>query len=151
MSGPTYENETPQFELELLPEGTRVEDIEQTVTATFAFVQNEAGEILTLKNERGRDIPGGHLDGDETVIEATHREVLEEGCVSITDLELFAVIKNGPTAMAVFRAKPTEIHKFKPDEVDPTSDRAWMTKADFRAEYSGGDTDMMDRLLAALP
>lgn len=151
MSETGHENTPPRFELAFAEDGIALETAPETITATFAFVQDEKGNLLTLQNERGWDIPGGHLDEGETLLDATHREVLEESCVTIKDVEFFALIKNGDTAMSVFLAKPDEIKEFVPNEEDPTSDRTWMSIEDFKLAYSGGDKTMMFNLLAKLP
>lgn len=145
-----YENAPSKFELEFASDGASLESNEAKITATFVFVENEERKILVMKNERGWDIPGGHLEDGEELMAATDREVMEEASVSIKDAELLAFIKNGPTAMAVFKAKPAEVHEFVVNEVDPTSDRTWMDRDSFMEVYSGGDKTMMRQLLDAL-
>ncbi len=150
MSETSYENTPSRFELIFANDGARLELAPGTITATFAFVLNEEGKLLTLQNERGWDIPGGHLDEGESVVDAMHREVLEEACVTIKDLKFFAFIKNNDTAMSVFTARPNEEKEFVPNAEDPTSDRTWMDIEDFKQVYSGGDKTMMFNLLSSL-
>jgi len=151
MSDSGYEDNPTKFKLGFAGDGFSLETSTEKVTATFAFVRDAMGKILTLKNERGWDIPGGHLDGDESVIDATHREVLEEASVTIKDLRFFAFILNGDTAMSVFTAVPDEIREFVVHEDDPTSDRTFMDVDKFMGVYSGGDKTMMKGLLDRLP
>lgn len=151
MSEIGYESNPSRFQLAFAEDGAAIEAATETITATFAFVINSNGELLTLQNERGWDIPGGHIDDDEGVLDATHREVLEEACVTISDPQFYAFIKNGDTAMAVFLAKPDEEREFVPNSEDPTSDRTWMKIDDFKQVYSGGDKTMMFSLLDRIP
>ena len=151
MTESDYVNTPSSFELLFAKDGISLETTAEKITATFAFVQNDDREILVMKNERGWDIPGGHLDENEDVLDATHREVLEEACVTIKNVGFFALIKNADTAMSVFRAEPVEEKEFVQNIEDPTSDRTWMSADQFMKVYSGGDKVMMSGLLAELP
>jgi len=112
MSDAAYEDTPSRFQLAFADDGYSLETATARVTATFAFVRDAMGKLLALKNERGWDIPGGHLDEGESVIEATHREVLEEASVTIRNLSFFAFILNGDTAMSVFTAEPDELKEW---------------------------------------
>lgn len=58
------------------------------------------GQILLIKRadsllEGGKwALPGGFLDRDETTIDATKREVMEESGYEVTDITLFRIIDN---------------------------------------------------------
>lgn len=151
MSDSGYENNPSGLKLVFADDGYSLETATEDVTATFALVRDALGKLLVLKNERGWDIPGGHLDSGETVIEATHREVLEEASVTIKNLNFFAFLLNGDTAMSVFTAEPDEIREFVIHEEDPTSDRTFMDAEEFMSVYSGGDKVIMKGLLDRLP
>lgn len=151
MSDSSYEDIPSRFKLAFAEDGYSLEAATEKVTATFAFVRDEMGKILALKNERGWDIPGGHLDDGESVIDATHREVLEEASVTIVNLQFFGFILNGDTAMSVFTADLDELKDFVVNDEDPTSDRTFMDTEEFMDVYSGGDKVMMRGLLDHLP
>ena len=59
------------------------------------FDQND--NILTIKNSRGIDIPGGHAESGETVKQTIIREAREEAGAVIDDIQLIKKIqtKNG--------------------------------------------------------
>lgn len=146
-----YSTNSAKFRLIFAEDKPGIDKNLSNVTATFAFVRDEEGKLLVLKNERGWDIPGGHLNDGESILEATHREVLEESCVTIDNLKLYAIIMNGNTSMTVFTAEPNEVREFVQNEEDPTSDRTFMDIDDFMRVYSGGDKNLMYNLIAKLP
>lgn len=61
------------------------------LAAVFAFIFNEAGELLMIQQKDGRwNIPGGGAEAGETIEQTAIREVMEEACVEITNLEVVA-------------------------------------------------------------
>jgi 8-oxo-dGTP pyrophosphatase MutT (NUDIX family) len=54
------------------------------VSAVIGAVQIN-GKILAVKNPRGWDFPGGHVERNESPEEALARECLEEGAVTIAN------------------------------------------------------------------
>jgi 8-oxo-dGTP pyrophosphatase MutT (NUDIX family) len=148
-NGPEYAKNPAAFVVEFV-ENPDFEQLPEKITAAFAFVMNDDKSLLVMQNERGWDIPGGHMEGDESVVQAAHREVLEEACVEIDDVAPFAVIKNDSTAMAIFTARPQKINTFIPDPTDPTSNRRFMNAIEFTKAYSGGDKKTMGILIDEL-
>jgi len=66
--------------------------------AAFAFIFNERGEILLLReNSRKKkydwDMPGGTLEQEETPLAGLHREVREETGLAIEVLHPFCFLK----------------------------------------------------------
>jgi len=63
------------------------------VSAVFliAFFNNK---ILSIRNERGWDIPGGHLKDNETLLEGLKRETLEEAGASFKNARVFATLSS---------------------------------------------------------
>jgi len=57
------------------------EDTRQSAKA----VMHRNGKVLLLKNERGWDLPGGHVKKDENMLQALKREVYEETGLDIFD------------------------------------------------------------------
>lgn len=66
------------------------------------------GLLLAIRHEeRGVDIPGGHLEPGESPLQALAREVLEEACATITDVrELGAVVVEQVDPFRVSRYPP---------------------------------------------
>lgn len=66
-----------------------------SAVAGIFFDQN--GNILTIKNSRGTDIPGGHTENGETVKQTIIREAREEAGAIIDNVQLIKKIqaKNG--------------------------------------------------------
>jgi len=57
------------------------EDLSRSVKA----VMHRNGKVLLLKNEKGWDLPGGHMKKDEDILSALKREVFEETGLDIMD------------------------------------------------------------------
>lgn len=62
-----------------------------TSVHVFAFLDNQL--LFTKHPERDWDIPGGHIEKNETPRVALEREVYEETCVKLTNLQVFGYIK----------------------------------------------------------
>jgi ADP-ribose pyrophosphatase YjhB (NUDIX family) len=61
------------------------------VSAVFLLAMND-DLILAVRNERGWDIPGGHVAPDETPTQALARETLEEAGATFSWAEPFATV-----------------------------------------------------------
>lgn len=57
-------------------------------TVTVGVVFHHNGVIMT-RNHRGWELPGGHIESEETLEEALFREVEEEGGIKIDNYSLF--------------------------------------------------------------
>lgn len=130
-----------------LPQPNRVElhfnssvpDLEK-VAAVFVYAFNENGELLMVQEHKGTwDIPGGGREHDESIEETAKREVLEEACTIIRDIQITGyqrLLVEGqkpdnyrrpyPEAYEVFvSATVSEEHPFTPS--DEMTDRRYFT------------------------
>jgi len=64
----------------------------ERVSAVF-MIAFEAQRVLAIKNERGWDIPGGHVEPGETVNDAMRRELIEEGGATVESPVPFATVQ----------------------------------------------------------
>ncbi len=65
----------------------------ELLSAVF-LIALDGSKILAVKNERGWEIPGGHIEEGETEEEALIREVKEEAGASFHDQKLLAIIES---------------------------------------------------------
>ena len=108
-----------------------------TSVCTLCFSGNK---LLMIKHdERGWDIPGGHIEPGESLEEALRREVLEEAGATLSECKCFAHFKfqlNGPKPpdfkypypagyIVLYLSKLRSLNEFKGEF--ETSDRALMT------------------------
>lgn len=100
-------------------------------SAAFAILFNKEGKLLlTLETDRGWDVPGGHIEDGEDLIQALSREVIEEAGVTIKNPKLFAYLQiemhempenyKYPqiSAMPFFVADIDSVNEFVPNEED---------------------------------
>ena len=64
------------------------EDITDVSTRVKALIINSDKEILLGKSDISYQFPGGHLEDNESLIEALKREVLEETWIGLSDEEI---------------------------------------------------------------
>lgn len=79
-------------------------DLPRHVVVVGALVRNEANEVLLIRHHRrGWEIPQGKVEEGEGLIEALHREVLEETGIEIEPGPLAAIFsKTTPPAAVIF-------------------------------------------------
>lgn len=66
---------------------------QEFISSVFLIALNES-KILAIKNDRGWDIPGGHVEQGETSEETLIREVEEEAGASFSNAKLLAIVES---------------------------------------------------------
>jgi 8-oxo-dGTP diphosphatase len=93
----------------------------ELLSAVF-LIAIDGDKILAIENERGWEIPGGHIEKGETHEEALIREVQEEAGASFRDAKLFSIIgsdnqdKYKDTVMLVYVTKNFKLGEFTSSE-----------------------------------
>ena len=103
-----------QFTHRLLS-STEAPPTKEKVSAVF-LVAFQVGKLLSIQNERGWDIPGGHIEGDEEPFEALQREVLEEAGAEVRSAVPYAILSSvsSPKVMLFFASDDISLAKFIP-------------------------------------
>jgi 8-oxo-dGTP pyrophosphatase MutT (NUDIX family) len=117
------------------------------ITAVF-LVAFRNSRMLAIRNERGWDLPGGHLEPDEDLITALKREVREEAGVVFTDAFPYAELSMGRRhSMLVYVTAAYEmIAEWQPYE--DCLERAELEPERF-LEWYHGDKEYMRTLINA--
>ena len=63
---------------EINVENVKIKEIDEQVTRVKAFIVNSRNEILVASSNGGCQLPGGHVEIGENLIDAVKREVFEE-------------------------------------------------------------------------
>ncbi len=101
----------------------------------------EGTKILAIKNEKGWDIPGGHIEEGESYQEALVREVAEEAGAIFSDPKLLAIVESDnqdvykDKVMFIFTTDNFELGEFTPSE--DALDREVIEIKDFLERYEG--------------
>lgn len=89
----------------------------QKHTQVSAYVFNQNGQLLIVRNENTWTIPGGHPEANETPMQTLNREVMEETCCTVKNAKYLGaveVIENGETYYQLrYFANVDEILPFK--------------------------------------
>ena len=128
----------------------KIRSIPKNVTAVCGFVHidNSFDSIVAIvNNKRGVDVPGGHLEKDETPKNAFKREVLEEACVKLGEIKPFALLESDrdiEKSFIVFYFSVGIMLPFNPSV--EVSRRQIMLYKDFIKNYCGNKS-LMEALL----
>ena len=86
-------------------------------TQVSGYVFNEKGQLLIVKNGENWTIPGGHPEAGENYLETLNRELWEEACVTLKDINYLGaveVVENGETYYQLrCTAYLKDLHEFK--------------------------------------
>lgn len=107
-----------------------------TVSAVFlvGFID---GKIIAAKNERGWDVPGGHVDAsDSDLIFSLKREVDEESGVIVDNIKPYAVLQfeGKEKVMLFYTSKNCKLVEFVPKE--DAFERKLMSVTEFISKYN---------------
>jgi 8-oxo-dGTP diphosphatase len=118
-----------------------LQEATNSVVSAKAIITDEDGKILILRRtddlyEGLWDLPGGHIEENETKEDALKREVHEETTLEIDNIKSVKTITCNGHKVAIFTAKAkgldVELHKnFNPDVKKPEhSEYRWLTYKD---------------------
>lgn len=69
-------------------------------TQVSGYIFNDKNEMLIVKGGKVWTVPGGHPEAGETKEETLHREIMEEACITLKDVNYLGaveVVENGET------------------------------------------------------
>lgn len=117
----------------------------ETISAVFLIAFHK-GKVLSIQNERGWDIPGGHLEENENPVVGLRREVLEEAGVLVKVAKPYAVLSSPPSpkVMLFFVSDSIELVQFVPTE--DALDRALLNPDELIGRYYG-DKELLRTLI----
>lgn len=98
------------------------------LVAAGVAVMNGAGELLLLRRPDGEwDLPGGHMEAGESLLETATRELFEETGFAVDVLEMFGLAsgkdtfypkRNAYYVTAVYLAKGEGAARLSPEHTD---------------------------------
>ena len=111
------------MKITLIPKGSIIKKSEVSAVFLIGFIGEK---IVACRNERGWDIPGGHLENEEELIDGLRREAEEEAGVSFVDAMPYAKSSTSNKGkykdkyMVVFVSNSCKLEDFtpKPDALE---------------------------------
>lgn len=81
--------------------------VREKISAVFLIAFSDE-KVLSIRNERGWDIPGGYLEAGEELLEGLRREVAEEAGASFETAHPYAILSSsGQEKVMVFYVSPS--------------------------------------------
>lgn len=123
----------------------------QHVIVVSCLVRNRDNSILCVKHrKRGWEIPQGRVEQGEALLDALHREVMEESGVTIDGPRLAAVWSKLSEPQAVIHGFVAEHVDGQPTPSEETPEVAWLSEAEAKARVEHPvNRDRLHDLLAA--
>lgn len=118
---------------------------DKAISAVIGLVFDASGKLLLIKNKRGWDFPGGHIEPNEKPEEALRREVMEEASVTIKDLHPFLSAGND-RVMIFYSALLEKSYPFQ--NKYETSERKFIDVSSFEEMYTGGMPELANYALS---
>ncbi len=117
----------------------------ENVSAVFLIAFFD-GKVLSARNERGWDIPGGHLEKGEDLLQCLCREIEEEAGVLVSGAIPFATLSSpvSPKIMLFFASRSCTISTFVPKK--DAMERDLLEVDDLLSRYHG-DKDLLRFLI----
>lgn len=131
----------------LIPKGAIIKKSEVSAVFLIGFIGDK---IIACKNERGWDIPGGHLEDGEELIDGLRRETEEEAGASFVDAILYAKSSTSNKGkykdkyMVVFTSNSCKLGDFTPK---PDALERGLLDADTLIKRYHGDKDLLRDLI----
>lgn len=136
---------------EVLPPDTLIPPEKITSVLVVPFTQD--GKVVAVKNNRGWDLPGGHVEQTDSNIEATaRREAREEAKITLRRLKRSNVIKfrgetmHDDTYMVVMTGMVDKMSDFIPDK--EIKAREILSPEEFIKKYTAGNKEQMEAIIA---
>jgi 8-oxo-dGTP diphosphatase len=127
----------------------------EKVTSVSVVAFTRDGLMVAAELDRGPDLPGGHVQQHEHVLEdAVRREAWEEARIKLGPLSIVEIIESdyfGPddlTYMVIYTAWVTELATWQDDD-DESSGRTLLTPDDFLERYRAGRIELMRHLITS--
>lgn len=134
--------------------GTKLPDFRH-VTSVSVIPFTKDGDIIAVRlRHRGLDLPGGHVEPDETAPEQTmNREAMEEACITLKNPVLAEVVESDyfdhPSYMLLYGAFVDELHPFNTPDDEPSDGREIVSQGEFIRQYEAGSKELMAQAIQA--